>query len=216
LSKLIARLRRRLGLHLCVFLTRPFGDAPVPPARHETLRYGVMAEAQLLAACADADLDLNESQVRAALRRGDVCVGVFDGDRVIGYVWYAFQPAPYAAGILVEFDARTRYLYKTWLRPSHRGRGIAPELYVRAEALCPREGRGAGVTIAHVDNTASIRAMERAGWRRVGYAGCLARFGRVLSFSSFGAWTYGFRFRRAQPAGKAAVTFAKRTGGETP
>ena len=190
----MARLRKYLGLHvLRVLAMPPAGGAPERPGAG--LRFAALSEDQALAWAADPELDLNPERVRAAYARGDVCVGVRDGDTPAGYIWYAYGPTPHLAGVWVECGPRARYSYKSYVRPSHRGRGIAAELYRQAYKICPQRGRDLSLLAIDLDNRSSLRASLRAGRRVVGYAGFLLLFGRVLAtFRSPGAKKAGFRF----------------------
>lgn len=107
---------------------------------------------------------------------------------------FAFRSAPHIHGTWVRLPSGARYLYKAFIRPAYRGRGIAPELYVRASQMCPRRGTRLGVLTVDVDNTRGLRTARRSGWNPVGSAGFwqLARW--VLPFRSAGARRYGFGF----------------------
>jgi GNAT superfamily N-acetyltransferase len=188
-------LRRSLGVHFYYMLVRPLGSraSPVrtPPSG---LACRVLAEQDLLAGCADRELDLREAGVRDALRIGNVCVGALERDRLVAYVWYAFESAAHAEGVRVRVGPRSRYAYKVHVRPDWRGRGIARELLARGAELCPCRGRELGLCFVAPDNTPSLRAFAAAGWRRAGYAGYLAWRGRFRAFGSGGAERLGAGF----------------------
>lgn len=168
----------------------------VPPIRpeHPELRYAALTEEQLLGWCKDPELELDEERTKAALRRGDVCIGVLEAGRPVGYVWFAFGNTPHIHGAWVRLTAGTRYLYKAFIRPQYRGRRIGPEMYVRGSALCPRRGRTVGVLAVDLDNMRGLRASRRAGWSQIGLAGFLRIPGRILPFRSPGARRHGFAF----------------------
>jgi len=58
--------------------------------------------------------------VRAALARGDVAFGAFDGDQLIAYVWRPFGAAPDADGLWVKVDPPHHYAYKAFTLPAYR------------------------------------------------------------------------------------------------
>ena len=189
-------LRRVPGVFLARVMTRPLQD-PVPGARPRSeLEYRVCAEEDLRGWCADRDLGLDLPHLRAAFERGDCCVGMFDSARLIGYVWYAFGVTPDAPGVWIEIPGHARYAYKAFLLPEYRGRGIGNEMYLHAGQVCPRKGRTAGICFVFVDNRASLRAAEKAGWRTIGHAGYVRKKGLFAAFRSPGAWRAGFRFYR--------------------
>jgi hypothetical protein len=198
--------KRRFQLELCCVLVRPFGAARQTLQRSAAgLTYRALAEPEALAWCSDPELELNASQVQAAFARGDVCLGAFDGTRLVGYGWLAYEPAPHTGGAWVHFDPEGRYSYKKFVRPGDRGRRVAHGLSALADA--PVFVRGRRFTISFVDllNRASLRSTLRSGSRKVGFAG-IVRLGRhALALASPGARRYGFRFapssaRAAPPA----------------
>jgi len=190
--RIIRALRLYLGLHfLRVFMVR-LDDAPALRQEQSGLRYAALTEPELLAWCRDGELELDEAKVLAALRRGDICIGALHGNRLVGYVWFAFGNTPHVAGSWVRVERSTRYLYKAFVRPGCRRRGFASQMYAAASALCPRRGRVLGTLAVEADNTAGLRTPRRAGWRGIGYAGFVRCLGRVLVFRSYGALRYGF------------------------
>ena len=207
-SKTLHLLRERCGLTLSLVMARPLADDACARHKHDYLAYSVMQERELYEWCEDPALELAPHQVRTALRRRDVCVGVTDAGRPVGYLWYAFGSAPHDGRIRVAFAANARYAYRAFIRPDYRGRGISHEMYARAAATCPRRGRQVGISFILMDNTPSIRAAKRSGWRTVGYAGYLECFGVVLPFRSTGARHSGFSFYTERRNALAAAEVA--------
>ncbi len=199
--RILQSLQRHLGAYVCHVLVRPWGE--VSPQRGR-LRYAVLTEAQVLAWCRDPALGLERRQAERALRRGDVCVGGFQDNAPVCYVWYAYRAAPHVGGLWVEFGRGSGYAYKAFVRPEYRGLGLGAELYAKAAEICPKKGTQRGISFIGVDNAPSLRAAERTGWQRVGYAAYAWPFGGTFTFSSPGARRYGFRFYA--PSGSALVT----------
>jgi GNAT superfamily N-acetyltransferase len=198
-EKVMKRLERHLGLSVFRVLSRPLDLEAAPPAPViGALRFTRMSEEELLPHCADAELELSATSVRAALARGDVCVGALLEGRLLGYAWFAFGATPESGGVWLEFGPRVRYSYKHFVRPGCRGQRIAAGLLPAADALCAERGRTHCLTLIHPHNRASIRASERSGARSVGYAACLKVFGRLLCWRSAGAQGLGLRFFRPQ------------------
>lgn len=192
-------LRSKLGFHLLRVLVRPLDGLPPVKVKHPHLRYAVLPQAEILEWCKDPELDLDATRVRAACERGDICVGVSEYGQPVGYVWFAFDTAPHIHGVWVQFRRFARYFYKSFIRPSHRGRQISPELYRRAAELCPRRGRSMDVLVIDVDNARSMGASRSAGHVCIGYAGFISLFGRLLPFRTPGTARFGFALTR-EPA----------------
>lgn len=68
---MLSLLRRRFGLHYYYLLVQPLAAAP-QAAEPSGLACRILQEPDLLARCADAELDLREPAVRAALAAGDL------------------------------------------------------------------------------------------------------------------------------------------------
>jgi ribosomal protein S18 acetylase RimI-like enzyme len=191
---MLSWLRRRLGVHFYYVLVRPLQAGWCMGTPPSGLDYRVLEEQDLLDYCGDAELDLRQPAVRAALAAGDVCVGALDRGALVGYVWYSFRSAAHVDGVRVQVGPRLRYAYKVHVHPRHRGRGIARELLARGAELCPRRGRELGLSFVAPDNAASLRAFAAAGWRRAGYAGYVKWRGRFRAFASAGAARAGAGF----------------------
>lgn len=196
LDKLIARLRRYLGIDLCRVLARDIEPAaPEAPAAFE---FRTLTRPELLRLCGDPGYQLSAAWVRSALARGDVCFGALDNGRVAGYVWLAYAAARYTDQVWVRTDASSRYTYKVFVHPEHRGCGLAGELYRRADTAALARGRTRAVMVAQADNQASLRAARRDGFAIVGYAGHVSFRGGALAFRSPGARRCGFEFYSVQ------------------
>jgi hypothetical protein len=139
--------------------------------------------------------DLSSAFVDNALRSGHVCVFTQFRGELAAYGWVSYHPTAHLCGWWVDFDPGHRYNYKSLTLPEFRGhhlRGSYGVLKERDEA----EGVTHSIAFIELHNTASIKAEERNGGRRVGYAGYL-NLGRFSwSYRSPGARTYGFRFFR--------------------
>jgi ribosomal protein S18 acetylase RimI-like enzyme len=194
IRRFIRALRSYFGFHVLRVFMVPLEGAPRIRPAQSGLRYAALTEPELLDGCRDPALELDEAKVLTALRRGDICIGALDRGRLVGYVWFAFGDTPHVEGSWVHLQESARYLYKAFIRPDYRRRGIAPQMYASASALCPRRGRRLGVLAVDADNAAGLRTPRRAGWRAIGYAGFVRCLGRILAFRSYGPRSYGFAF----------------------
>ena len=103
--------------------------------------YRLLSEAQMLELCAEPTLDLAPAKARAAYSRGDVCAAAFIKSELAGYCWFAFSAAPHMDRAWIDFPSEVVYTYKSYVRPVHRGRGIAGALYRFADPLWLGRGR---------------------------------------------------------------------------
>jgi ribosomal protein S18 acetylase RimI-like enzyme len=188
------RALRRVGVRVYRVLARELssGAAPAPPGIE--MRLLLPSDANLFSA--SPGLGLTEDKVPAAFQRGEVCVGAFAGGELVAYGWFAYQAAPHVEGIWMDFDRRAIYIYRAFVHPAWRGRGIAPALYRFADELFVRNGRSVVLICVEGDNRASVRAAERSGARTAGHTGYVHLFGKLLTVRSPGAARVGFRFYR--------------------
>lgn len=199
--RLAKLLQRHFGLNLYRVLVRPLGLAPAGApggALVGGFRVALLEEAALLAHCRDPELELSQASVREAFARGDVCAGVLEDERLLGYAWFAFGATPESGGTWVGFAPQAIYTYRHFVRPGHRGRRLVAGLLSAADARGAQSGRASCLTLVYTHNRASIRATERSGARTVGYAACLKVFGRLLCWRSPGARRHELRFFRPQ------------------
>src|SRR5687767_891670 len=96
-SLLMHQAARRGGLHVLGVYYRRLGDAAAR-ALEPGLSCRRLDEPELLALCADPELELREAMVR----EGNTCVGAFAGGELAGYVWFAYRNAPHVNGVRVD------------------------------------------------------------------------------------------------------------------
>jgi GNAT superfamily N-acetyltransferase len=183
----------RAGIRLFRFFSRPLDAAlaPAPPG----VRLRTLGEAEVLALCVDATLELSPEKVRRAFARGDACAGAYENDHLAGYCWYAFAPLPHLDDVWVDFARpRSVWLYKSLVRARHRGQGIAPALYRMADRLAVPRGATQALICVESHNGASIAAARRAGFIAAGYAAYRARARAVAAWYSPRARSEGVRF----------------------
>ena len=194
----VRRAGRRAGLRLFRFCARAVApdQAGLAPAGLE-LR-ALPAEA-VLPLCAEDDLSLRPEMVTAAFARGDACVAAFVGGSLAGYCWLSCVSLPHLDGVWVEFAPEVAWVYKSFVRPSHRGRGIAAALYGLTDREAHDRGRTLSVICVETRNTPSIAAARRAGYRCVGSAGYLHCGGLLVDWYSSWARRRGIAFHVPKP-----------------
>lgn len=186
------QLARRAGFRLFRLFSRPLeAEGRGAPAG---LDFGLIGEEEALELCNDPALDLRPDSVRQAFARGDQCVRAIDGGILAGYCWLAFAPLQHLDGVWVECGRNAVWTYKSLVRPSHRGRGIAPALYRFADAHCRARGRSVSVLCIEDHNAPSARAALNAGYAHAGYAAYLRGRNGVSAWYSGPVRRLGVRF----------------------
>lgn len=199
-ARVARALARRAGLRVFRFFGRPL-DTTVPATVPAGLALRVLSEPQVLELCGQPELDLQPGAVSAAYARGDLCVAAFDASAAVGYCWIAFAPLPHLDGVWVSFHRRVAWTYKSLVRPSHRGRGIAPALYRFADSDCRERGRRDSVICVESHNRPSVSAALRTGYAPAGYGSYLLRGARVVAWCSPAAEGAGVLFFLPKPMG---------------
>jgi GNAT superfamily N-acetyltransferase len=187
------QLARRAGVHLFRVFYREL-DASAPWQLPPGYELEALTQAEALAQCANPELELSESSVRAAYARGGICIGARQRGALVGYVWFAFESAPHLGGIWVRVPPRSIYRYKAFVRPAHRGKGIAPAMYRYADRVFRDRGREAVVNCIATHNFASIAASRASGARTLGHLGYWQLGRHFLSFHSRAVRELGLRF----------------------
>ena len=188
LNTLMHHAARRGGLHVLGVYYRKLGAAA--GVFTEDFHVRALGETELLAYCADPELELRESMVRS----GNTCIGAFSGAVLAGYAWFAYDDAPHVNGVRVRVPGQAIYRFKTFVRPAWRGRGIAPFLYGAADELVARPGRGYVVNCIALQNAPSIAASLRSGDAPLGHLGYWQAGKRFLAMHSRGVEDFWLKF----------------------
>jgi hypothetical protein len=190
----VAERLSRVGLRVFVIYLRPHHGLPGPHEAGDAIEFRILEWDELFRHANDPELDLDESFLHAAKERGDLCVGAFDGQRLVAYIWRAFGPTPAEDGLWVRFRRPYRYGYKSLTRPEYRGRHIQSAMAPTTDAVLLERGYTHAIGYVALHNLSSRRSALRHGNRAIGYAGYVRALGRAWTFESPGAKRHGFAF----------------------
>lgn len=136
------------------------------------LRPGTPADVDLVAQLPrDASVAaLTDEDVRSRIARGAELWLVTEGDRTAFACWIyrGWGPVPGANNDGADLPADTAMLEDSIASPDFRGRSVAPGAWTGIADQLKSEGLSYMVTKVGVDNAASRRAVEKAGFREVG------------------------------------------------
>lgn len=194
ISRLVSACTRRLGIQIWRLFTRPLGRSAHSEPRAIELRFITAEERHVWT---DPALGMTPAKAAEAFGRGDVCVGAFDGERAVGYAWFASRPAPHVDGLWMAAAEDSIYIYRALVRPEYRGRRIAPALYCFGDIFFLAQGKMYAIICVNIFNGASIAAAERSGARTAGYAAYWLAGRHFLAVRSRGAKAFDFSFYRA-------------------
>ena len=193
IAKLASRALSHAGIHAWQVFARRLGAGPLAAPGVE-LRFAPADQLRSQWSDAEPEFKFTEAKARDAFARGEVCVGAFHGTRLVGYAWYAVEQAPHWNGLWMDFDRRAVYIYRAFVTPRYRGRGIAPALFRFADRLFLERGREIAVLCIAADNKPSLAAARRSGAHSVGYCAYWHGTGRFFSLRASGVRHVGFRF----------------------
>lgn len=197
-------LGRRLRFHVFVVFLHAFDQDPPDDDAHAGLESRVLTREDVTHFF-DRDEGYGYSRAFAAdaLSRGDLCVGVLDGDSLLWYCWFARGPAPVFDGLEVIVDKPCLYGYNAYTQAAHRGRGLHIAGVNASSRIFGREGYRAVIAYIEAHNTAPLVAAARMGERIVGFVIVHRRAGGPRWFASRGCRQGGFRIRRSSKASGA-------------
>lgn len=191
--RLVTRASRRLGLRWFRFYACAVGSSDSFSAR-PGVETRVLSSEEALACCSEEGLDLRPDMVVGAYSRGDVCFGAYEAETLVGYCWLASASLHHLDDVWVQFGPSVAWVYKSFVRPSHRGRGIVAALYGFTDRQASEWGRSISVICVESHNASSIAAALRAGYRASGRAGYLRRGERLIDWYSQWVRGHGISF----------------------
>lgn len=193
MARVLRNLERHCGLHLWSVQTRPIYPKFEMPHEHaERFTFRRLDLDDALAAARDPALLLPEEFVRAALSRGDICVGAYDGDRLVAYTWRTLTCAPVTDTVQIRLLRKsTRYGYKALVLPAYRGMRLNHSVARFWDHNFLAMGVDHDVGYVALHNLASMRSTFRdPNRKRIGYAGFLQIGDRYWSFRTRGVRDY--------------------------
>ena len=193
--RLLAHLEKALGVWIYRVNVRLLGESPAKPHRvPEGITIRALTEADLLEASTDRELYLDPDFIRGAMARGDLCCGAYLGEALVAYTWRAPATAPFRDDLWVRVKDPLHYVYKSFTRPEHRGKGLHIALTRDADSYMLKAGRPAEVGFIDISNVQSLGAARSLGRRKIGWAGYTRVFGRCYMFRSGGVKDAGAEF----------------------
>lgn len=154
--------------------------------------------------------ELQDTDLRWAFERGDLCVATILEGKVVGYNFTTRHPTRVHEGLLFYFPDRYSYSFASLTAPSHRGRRLERERWKVARRVMQERTGSLLLSIWYINvaNLESLAANKHSGVQQVlhGYAGFARLFGRWFTFASPGcrAVGAGFEARDTSPRGPAA------------
>jgi len=152
-----------------------------------------LAPRELHAFADDPASELSRSFVDDALRNGDECYAICDGQTLAAYGWYSTRPTPiHPRGLELHFAEGYVYMYKGFTDQRYRGQRLHAIGMTRALQHYLDSGYQGLVSYVESTNFDSLKSCERMGYSVFGSVYVVQLFGRYLAWSSPGCDAYKF------------------------
>jgi hypothetical protein len=143
---------------------------------------------------ADPATEMSRTFVDEALRNGDECYAICDGETLAAYGWYSTRPTPIQpSNLVLHFAEGYVYMYKGFTDTRYRGQRLHAIGKTRALQHYVESGYRGMVSYVESTNFDSLKSGARMGSEVFGSIYVLQLFGRYFTFSSPGCKAFDFR-----------------------
>ena len=163
------------------------------PAEHRIrFEFRPLSLEDALKATTDPELLMTPEFVTQAFQRGDLCMGAYDGERLVAYVWRSLSRAPVKERLWLRvLDPRCRYGYKSMVLPEYRGQRLNTSVGRFYDHHFVAQGIVYDLGYVALDNLPSMKSTFRDPERcRIGYAAVINWSGRFWTFRSRNVRSY--------------------------
>ena len=144
--------------------------------------------------------EMSRAFVDDALRNGDECYAICDGETLAAYGWYSTRPTPIEPPDLVlHFADGYVYMYKGFTDTRYRGQRLHAIGMTRALSITSMPGYRGIVSYVESTNFDSLKSCDRMGYQVFGSVYVVRIFGRYFAFSSPGCKAFEFRVASTGP-----------------
>lgn len=149
---------------------------------------------------ADPATEMSRAFVDEALRNGDECYAICDGEMLAAYGWYSTRPTPIdPAELLLEFADSYVYMYKGFTHKAYRGQRLHAIGMTRALQHYLDAGYRGIVSYVDSTNFDSLKSCFRMGYQVFGSVYVVQIFGRYFAWASPGCDAFKFRVTSREP-----------------
>jgi hypothetical protein len=173
----------------------------------DRFRYGFLDEATLRRYSPDPSNRLGGAFLDQALRKGDSCYAVLDGETLAAFGWYSNKPTHINEDLQLHFHPSWIYMYHGHTRDEYRGQRLHGVGMAKAtEAFTQRGFRGL-ISYVEANNFSSLKSVYRMGYRNFGRVSVLRMLGRHIIRRDAACREFEFDVKEAsaETAGSLAV-----------
>ena len=193
-NRIMGRVLHSLGIYIHIVRTHLLDPNARFPELPPNIELRKISTEEVQTASLDAEMQLDREFVDSALERGDIPFGAFDSDLLVSYVWRTRTTAPHTRLLSIRVDQPYCYAYKSYTRPSHRGKHISPAVHLFSDIGMREYGYERRAGFVAIENTASLSMGKYMNSTVIGYAGYLYWFGKFFFFRSTAVKDIGFEF----------------------
>ena len=184
-----------LGLHVFMVRTRSIVEKEISnPCKLPDIELRHIEEDELLTFVDDAELSQDRETVHAAIERGDIVFGAFDGANLVAYAWRSTTSAPYTDDVWVRVAHPYSYSYKSYTRQEFRGQHLVPALILFSDEEMLKKGYTHRAAYVGITNYPSLAMGKQLDSQPIGHIVVLKWFGRHFFFRSKRVADIGFEF----------------------
>jgi len=169
--RIMRRIGQHLGIHVNIVRSTAMGANAQFPEIPSNISLQLISADRLLKAIENPTLLLSRKFVQAAIDRGDLAFGAFDGPVLVSYIWRTFSHAPHTEKIWVRVPPPYCYAYNSFTLPKYRGLHISPAVHIFSDVEMYKRKFTHRAGFVAVTNSASLAMGKYMGTRRIGYAG---------------------------------------------
>ena len=109
---------------------------------------------------------IKQRQFLKRLRRGVICIAVFDGEKIIYYTWIDFKRANLEGTTLWQLSENEVFFFNSYTLPSYRNIGIHTAMCVERIKIAKDRGYDLAIISVSAKNRFAQKALRRVGFRR--------------------------------------------------
>ena len=159
--------------------------------------------------------EMSRAFVADALRNGDECYAICDGETLAAYGWYSTRPTPIDPSDLeLTFADGYVYMYKGFTDQRYRGQRLHAIGMSRALQHYLDTGYQGFVSYVESTNFDSLKSCFRMGYEVFGSVYVVRIFGRYFAWASPGCDAFGFRVTSKEPPAPLSATELQRVPAE--
>ena len=179
LCKAFDRVTNKLfPLDICQILILKFNDVVQPRAGADGIEYRFLTPAEVAAYAENPAADFGDQMHESMQHENLRCYAALEGTTLLGYAWVADGDVSHQhnagghqfTGLGLQLESNISYLFKCFVLPEHRGRGVNQQLLWRLTRILGSENKDKIITMTSWLNRAFQTSSSRIGFKKIGMA----------------------------------------------